>query len=370
MSTKAFAGFCEPDHAVESLAENRFSRSDFQFTIVDPLTDPVWDRLVLSHLDYSFFHSSAWAKVLCQTYGHKPVYLHFSQAGESVALVPMMEVRSVFTGCRGVCLPFSDSCWPLLYNGCRSDLVVETLIKLAHEREWKHLELRGGNLVNTASAPAFYGHKLDLRGRADEIFSRLGSPARRAIRKASKSNLTVHVAATREAILEFYRLHLRTRRRHGLPPQPVAFFLNIDKNVLQAGLGIVVLVRSGSRSVAGAVFFRFGNKAVYKFGASEKTFQEFRGNNLTMWEGIKCLAEGGSEVLDFGRTALANEGLRRFKLSWGTDEETIEYHRFDPMRDAWMAPRREEPRFHNKVFSMLPLTVNRLAGAIIYPHLD
>ena len=36
---------------------------------------------MLSHPEATFFHSAAWAKVLCKTYRHEPLYLHFSEAG-------------------------------------------------------------------------------------------------------------------------------------------------------------------------------------------------------------------------------------------------------------------------------------------------
>ena len=49
-----------------------------------------------------------------------------------------------------------------------------------------------------------------------------------------------------------------------------------------------------------------------------------------MWQGIQLLARTGVEKLHFGRTDSENDGLRRFKLSWDTQEETIDYFRVDP----------------------------------------
>ena len=72
-----------------------------------------------------------------------------------------------------------------------------------------------------------------------------------------------------------------------------------------------------------------GNKAVFKFGASDERFQTFRPTNLVFWDAIQFLAQKGFETLHFGRTSLGNDGLRRFKSSWGTTEETINYFRFD-----------------------------------------
>lgn len=340
--------------------------------ILDPLVNSDWDRLIVSHPDSNFFHSAAWGKVLCKTYGHKPLYLHFLQRGESVALIPLIEVLSSFTGRRGVCLPFSDSCGPLIFNEGESGFVMDKLSELARQRRWKYFEVRGERAIPLSAAPAvtFYGHRLELRGSIEEIFARFRSSVRSAIRKAEKSNLTVQVAWTREAVLDFYRLHIRTRRRHGIPPQPVSFFLNIYKEVIAPRLGFVVIAKRGSRLAAAAVFFHMGETALYKYAASDENLQEFRGSDLVMWEGIRFLARSGLTTLHLGRTSMENSGLRRFKLAWGTKEDTIKYFRFDAVTDAWITVQPSTSGFHKRVFGRLPLALNRLAGAIIYPHLD
>ena len=90
-------------------------------------------------------------------------------------------------------------------------------------------------------AVPFYGHTLHLDGNDEDLLARFKSSVRRALRKAEKGALKVAIAQTREAILELYNLHGQTRRRHGLPPQPVSFFLNIYEEVIKPGLGLVVL---------------------------------------------------------------------------------------------------------------------------------
>src|SRR2546422_6087511 len=155
--------------------------------IIDPLCDPSWDRLVLLHSGFNFFHRAAWAKVLCKTYGHKPLYLHFCRDGEPLALVPMMEVASPFTGRRGVSMPFSDFCRPLLFDEWSGESLMERLLELGRERKWRYFELRGGKETLPASAVAaekFYGHKLDLTVGIEEVFARFRDSVRRAIRKA------------------------------------------------------------------------------------------------------------------------------------------------------------------------------------------
>ena len=215
-----------------------------------------------------------------------------------------------------------------------------------------------------------FGVLVSLRRGVEDMASRFDSQVRRAIRKAERSNVSAVIAHNRQAIDDFYRLHVQTRRRHGLPPQPASFFKNIYEHIIKPGLGFIVLARSGSCAIAAAVFFRFGKNAVYKFGASDKRFQEFRVNNLVMWQGIQRLARTGVEKLHFGRTDCENEGLRRFKLSWDTQEETIDYFRVDPSGRQCLTPVRRQGGLHKRIFGRLPLVFNRLAGSILYPHLD
>jgi hypothetical protein len=349
-----------------------FTSSSLQTETVDPISDRSWNRDVISHPDYTFFHSAAWAKVLNKTYGHEPAYLRFYRNGNLAALLPIMDVRSFVTGRRGISLPFTDFCGPLIFETENIDLLFPKVVETARERKWKHFEIRERKTFESSAPPAveFLGHTLDLRAGEEELLRRLKSSVRRALRKGERNELKIEVTNTRKAILEFYQLHVQTRKKHGLPPQPLSFFLNIHEHVLEAGLGFVVIARLGSRAVAANVYFHFGKKAIYKFGASNQKFQDLRGSNLAMWEGIRFLAQSGTESLHFGRTSVGNEGLRRYKLAWGTKEEKLEYLKYDVVAGQWVAARDVAACIHNSVFSKLPLHLNRMAGAIIYPHLD
>jgi len=341
---------------------------------IDPLTSSSeWDKLVSTHPDATIFHSAAWAKVLNRTYGHQPFYLHISNAAGLAGLIPLMEIRSAITGRRGICLPFSDACPPLVFNVNGSDVAHEEIMRVARERKWKYFELRGGDeMMPTSAFPAetFYGHSLSLAPPLEDLWHRFSSSVRRGIRKAVKSGLKIQITADRDSILQFFKLHAKTRRRHGLPPQPLAFFLSIYEEMIKAGHGFVVLARKESRVVSAAVFFKLGRNALYKFGASDHAFQDLRGNNLTMWEGIKCLAQGGCHRLHLGRTSVDNDGLRHFKMGWGTTEEKLNYFIYDLATGGWRKESRGGLRFQHKIFGNLPLSVNRLAGALVYPHLD
>jgi hypothetical protein len=69
-------------------------------------------------------------------------------------------------------------------------------------------------------------------------------------------------------------------------------------------------------------------------------------------------------------TECENDGLRRFKLSWGTEEDTMDYFRVDSLGRQCLVAAPSDSGLHTKIFGRLPLIFNRLAGSMIYPHLD
>jgi lipid II:glycine glycyltransferase (peptidoglycan interpeptide bridge formation enzyme) len=215
---------------------------------------------------------------------------------------------------------------------------------------------------------SFYRHQLDLVADTDRLFGRLEGSVRRAIRKAEKSGLTLEVSSTLAAVRDYYSLHCQTRRRHGLPPQPFRFFRNIHDRILARDLGAVILARHQGRAAAAAIFFQRGTEAIYKFGASDAAFQDVRANNLVMWEAIKWCAQKGAMGLDFGRTSLSNEGLRRYKLGWGTQESRMDYFRYDLRKNQVIPGRDDTLGWHTRVFRALPVSVARIIGAALYKH--
>jgi hypothetical protein len=341
--------------------------------VLDSAGASEWNALVRAHPDSTAFHEAGWAVVIHETYGHQPLYLCFADANDVVALVPLIEILSPITGRRAVCVPFSDACGPLLFRDGSVGVIKDGLIRFGRQRGWKYCEIRGGELSGAAAEPAltFYGHTLRLSAEADAVFAGFASGAKRAIRQAIRNGVNAEISRDRVAVQEFYKLHVQTRKRHGVPPQPLAFFANVHMTMIESGLGFTVLARSKGRTVAGAIFFRNAKRALYKFAASDIEFTNSRGNNLVLWTAIQYLIGQGCEELHFGRTSPDNDGLRRFKLSWGAEETMIQYTQLDVKQERWApAIRRERQGLQNRIFRGLPSAVNRLAGTILYSHLD
>ena len=109
--------------------------------IIDPTQYPNWDELLLSTPCGSFFHTSSWAKVLKEAYGYTPKYFTEFDGGQISTLIPIMEVRSFFTGRRGVTLPFTDYCEPIIDGGIQFEDLLDFIIEYGKKYGWKSLRL-------------------------------------------------------------------------------------------------------------------------------------------------------------------------------------------------------------------------------------
>ncbi len=338
--------------------------------VVNPVHYPNWDRLLLEHPDSTFFHTSAWAKTLSESYRYTPKYFTFFEGGKIVTLVPFMDVKSLLTGHRGVSLPFTDFCAPL----CSSNSLFHDMFKqiVAHGKEtgWITLELRGGGglLNDTLPYTTYCGHCLDLSPDESSCFSRFNDSTKRNIRKALRGGVEIAISNSRESVREFYELHCVTRKRHGLPPQPYHFFERLYGNVLSEKNGLVVMAYSKGIAIAGAVYFHSRDTAIYKYGASDRKYQFLRANNLVMWEAIKWYCKKGYKSLSFGRTEIDNSGLRRFKSGWGATGCNINYYKYDVRRDAFLPAPGKKTAPYNSIFKKVPLPLLKIIGFSLYRH--
>ena len=288
--------------------------------------DPSWLELVRADPAALPFHHPAWTLLLADAYGFRPFVLALVDgAARIVGGIPVVEVRGRMRGRRWISLPFSDVCPPLVTDAGAGSLVAE-IDRVRRDAGVASVEVRA-RLAGAAlgKQPALQ-HDLPLTTDPEQLAASFRPSVRRNIRAAERGPAVVRTASSESDMTEgFYRLHIETRRRLGLPVQPLRFFRLLWSRLIQPGLGRVLLVDVGPETVAGAVFLNWNRSVIYKYGASNPQYWPMRPNNLLFWEAIKWACESGYERMDFGRTDLDSPSLRRFKLGWATVEHPLEY---------------------------------------------
>jgi len=338
--------------------------------IINPIEYPDWDNLLIRNGDFSFFHSAAWAKVLKESYGYDPVYFVSIEAGRLSLLMPFMNIVSPLTGRRGVSLPFTDRCAPFFLRKELLGDAVERATGYSKKAGWKYIEWRDADYFPEGPYPweVYYTHDLNLMRTESELFTSLKDSNRRNINKAIKEGVSIKIDRSLSSLKSFYRLNCLTRKRHGLPPQPFFFFKKVFDSVISKGYGIVVSAFHSNTMIAASVFFHFGVKVMFKYGASDMKYQNLRPNNLIMWEAIKWYRNHGYETLNFGRTELDNHGLLHFKRLWGAIESPLKYYRYDCKKKVYLQ-NIQRMDFQIKIFSLTPASILRILGRLFYKHI-
>jgi len=250
------------------------------------------------------------------------------------------------------------------------DTVLKSVAAYGKKAKWKYIEMREWpEIPDQPVSMDYFGHSLDLTRPEDVIFRHFRESTRRNIKKAEKEGVSTNISTSSEALEQFCRMNLLTRKKHGLPPQPERFFRKVQEHVISKGLGNIALASYKGCTIAGSVFFHFGNKAIFKYGAFDKTYQHLRASNLVLWEGIRWHQKNGYSNMSFGRTELQNKGLRQFKAGWGAVERKINYYRYDLRTDAFVRGEQKISGFHNIIFSHMPDPLLKLSGELLYRHM-
>lgn len=343
-----------------------------QIQILHPQELSYLDEKILANQIYSIFYTSYWANVLSESYRYKPLFFTITESNTLLAFIPCMEVKSLFTGKRGISLPFTDFCEPIITETKYFNIIIDYILSYGKNAQWKYFEIRGGNehKVERDASATYYLHDIDLNGDESKIFSNLKSNIKRNIRKALREGVKVEIHHSLDAIKQFYRLNCITRKKHGIPPQPYNFFRNVFKYIISENKGFVVLATYNEIIIAGAIYFFLEKKAIYKYGASDDKYQHLRANNLVMWSAIKWFIENGYQSLSLGRTAPTNVGLIRFKEGWGTTKRELKYYTYNIKINH---QRQAVPRKINNMISIclkkMPIFILKIIGRIVYRHI-
>lgn len=338
----------------------------------DPLNDPRWPVLVATHPQASVFHTRAWLFALQVTYGYQPLVLTTCPPDAQLTDgIVFCEVRSWLKGRRLVSLPFSDHCEPLFNDPAALSAALRRAQRAVEEGRYMGMEIRphsgpGDEVRNFQPKRAAVLHRLDLSASNDEIFRRFHKDCiQRKIRRAEHENVMYEESNSEDRLNEFYRLMTMTRRRHGLPPQPLQWF-----RALIAAFGPslkIRMARKNGAAIASIITLSHGRTMVYKYGCSDASANRYGGMPLLFWRAIQEAKANGQNELDMGRTGLSDPGLSVFKERWGCVPAPLTYWSY-PRQDPRIYPAWQKELTH-RVVSACPDFLLQFAGRVLYRHM-
>ena len=342
---------------------------------IDPVKDPRWVEFLARHPRASVFDCPEWLEALRRTYRYDPFVLTTSPPGAELTNgLPVCRVKSWLSGRRLVSLPFSDHCEPLVDRPEELYKMLSLLTKQVRRGEWKYIEIRPCNSATRAdgypsvfqATRAYYVHKLDLSPSLDQLFRRFHkSCVRRKIRRSQREGLAYEEGTSESQLAKFYHLLRLTRRRHGVPPQPLAWFRNLI-DCLGEKVTIHIALKDG-QPISSIITLSFKKTIVYKYGCSDAQHHNLGGMPFLFWRTIQEAKKKGLEELDLGRSDSENSGLVTFKDHLGADCSTLTYYRY-PARGAGLVANGWKVQTAKRVMAHMPDPVLTVAGRLLYKH--
>jgi len=339
---------------------------------IDPLCDPRWVSLIENHPRASVFHSTNWLRALRTVYGYEPVAITTCPPGSPLTNgLVFCRIKSWLTGRRFVSLPFSDHCDSLVSDSSELDDLLLCMKRYVDEKKWRYVAIRPVSYAPSertgfVKSRTYYFHRLDLRISAQELFHNFHKDCvQRKIRRAERESLRYEEGTSEILLQGFYELLVMTRRRQGLPPQPLDWFRGL---VAVFGKDLKIRVAYKDDLPVASIMTLFHKKSMtYKYGCSNAALNRLGGMAFLFWKAIQDAKDNGLDELDMGRSETDNLGLIAFKKHWGAAATLLDYWAYPDQ--AAGSPSGWQERLARRVVSAAPDVALMTLGKLLYRHI-
>jgi hypothetical protein len=303
-----------------------------KLSIIDPREDARWDQFVLNHRFGSVFHLSSWCDILVKTFHYKPFYVVLEEDSAIKAGLPLMTIKSWITGRRVISLPRTSYCDPLVEEKVDLEMLLQGAREVLRKEKCGFLEIKTQKndqfLLNTELK--CYGHfrnqVLDLTRGIDALWKGFHRTCvRQRIQRAEKDNVLIRLGESLSDVGIFYKLHMGTTDKHGVPPRPLCFFENMWNELQEIGNIILPIAERNGTPAAAAIFLKSKDAITFEFLGIDYEMAEHSPGHLIGWEMIKRACSEGTRYFDFGLTPPENTGLMQFKTRWGAEDRVLNY---------------------------------------------
>jgi lipid II:glycine glycyltransferase (peptidoglycan interpeptide bridge formation enzyme) len=291
-------------------------------------------------------------------------------------------MRGLLSGRRLNSLPLEGVAGPLGNTEDDERALIEAALELVQERRAARLDFR-------SATPGYDQQVRDIAPCSQDPFwvvalpfdpaalrSSFGKDVRRQLRRAEDAGLEAREATSTRDLRRFYRLYLKTMRKHVAAPRSYRQ-LELSRCLLQSvGVFRLFVVERGGALLAGAIYHAFGETLEGAYGASDPRYLNLHPNHLLEWYVSRWAIEHGFRRLDLG--GARTESLARFKRHWGAEPVEVFRYRYAarPRAEAIEALNRIQRGAQSRrrgavgrAWAALPIRVTGLAGAVAHRYL-
>ena len=323
-----------------------------------------WDHYVERAPSATFFHRSAWQRVLQETFGHYPHYHYVESDGEICGVLPLFLIKSRLFGNRLTSSPFCVAGSPVSESAEIEAMLDRNAISLLNELGADYIEYRDANrerngwVKQSDLYATFLG---EIENDADRQLKRIPRKQRAVLRKAmSTKALSWTLDEDTDDLFALYALSVRNL---GTPVFPKRYFQKLKQ---EFGAACEILtVRHLGRPVSSVLNFYFRDRVMPYYTGSLPEARKLGANDLMYWQVMRRAVERGCRFFDFGRSKVGT-GPYHFKTNWGFEPQPVTHQYY--LKDGHALPRVNptNPRYRAFIalWQRLPLQLANALG----PH--
>ncbi len=331
-----------------------------------------WDDLVKAHSRGRFIHLLGFKRTVEAVYKLRPNYWLFWESGRIRAVFPSFFHRGLLYGKRVVSQPFSEYGGILFEPGLGADRRRSILDKFPSVIEesrragsFDYVEIRCFPDMEWRDAEDFrkehlYEYGLLPLREGLNLMDIIAYSVKKTIRQAQARGLELRLAESEDEIREvYYPLHLRSLKRLGSPPHPLAYFLFLRRN-LTDHLKIFI-ARYESRPIAALLGWAVGESIQITESVSDERYFSMRANDLLHFHFINWAIAHGFRCFDFGPVRYS--GQRQYKMKWGVELHDYCHYYWPPDKKRKpLSDRSLAARAGSWVWRRLPIRLTAIAG--------
>jgi len=332
---------------------------------LDDASAGAWDAFVRASPEATFFHLSAWARVIREAFRHATHYALAEQDGAVVGVLPLARMRTRLFGDSLSSTPFCVYGGPVAATPEAAAALEAHAIELQRRLGAPVLEFRRRAAPDPGwqeRDPLYFTFRKPIRITGDDAKDQAANIPRKQraeVRKAVKAGLSSVSDSDTDRL---HRVYAESVRNLGSPVFPRRYF-RLLADAFPGEHDVTTVLREG-RPVAAVLNFHFRDEVLPYYGGGTREARAVSANDFLYWEVMRRAgAERGATLFDFGRSKTGT-GAFAYKRNWGFEPERLHYcYRLAPgARIPENNPNNPRYRLVIAAWKRLPLPVANLVG--------
>ena len=290
--------------------------------LADTSTALRWDAFVLSCSEATFFHRSAWQRIIREVFRHPTYFLYAEDDLGIRGVLPLAHVNSRLFGNALVGLPFA------VYGGvaavdAEAAIVLENAAQdLARKLDVDHLEFR--NLTprhaDWPTQDLYVTFRKEILPDVDANMLAIPRKQRAMVRKGIKNGLVCTVDRNAD---RFFRLFADNVHRHGTPAMPKRYF-DALLTIFGDDCEVLTVMGPDGQLLSSVLSFYFRDEVLPYYAGDDESARHLAANDFKYWELMRRACERGIKIFDYGRSK-EGTGPYSFKKNWGFEPQRLHY---------------------------------------------